>query len=85
MGTEVTFRSAAGAEKRVVTESFKPLIAIVDDDESVCRAVKRLVRSRGYHKAVAPAAQAGYESPPVLSSLKILPPEPLAQREKFIF
>lgn len=25
----------------------KPLIAIIDDDESVCRAVKRLVRSVG--------------------------------------
>jgi FixJ family two-component response regulator len=25
----------------------KPLIAIVDDDESVCRAIKRLVRSLG--------------------------------------
>ena len=25
----------------------KPLIAIVDDDESVCRAMKRLVRSMG--------------------------------------
>ena len=47
MGTEITFRPAAGAEKRVVTESSKPLIAIVDDDESVCRAVKRLVRSLG--------------------------------------
>lgn len=26
-------------------KKFKPLIAIVDDDESVCRAVRRLVRS----------------------------------------
>jgi FixJ family two-component response regulator len=26
---------------------FKPLIAIVDDDESVCRAMRRLVRSLG--------------------------------------
>jgi FixJ family two-component response regulator len=25
----------------------KPLVAIVDDDESVCRAIKRLVRSLG--------------------------------------
>ena len=25
----------------------KPLIAIVDDDESVCRAIKRLLRSLG--------------------------------------
>ncbi len=27
--------------------NVKPLIAIVDDDESVCRALKRLVRSLG--------------------------------------
>jgi FixJ family two-component response regulator len=27
--------------------NFKPLIAIVDDDKSVCRAVRRLVRSLG--------------------------------------
>lgn len=32
--------------KGVLTKS-KPLIAIVDDDESVCRALKRLVRSIG--------------------------------------
>jgi FixJ family two-component response regulator len=36
----------------VFTENFplsksKPLIAIVDDDESVCRAITRLVRSLG--------------------------------------
>jgi FixJ family two-component response regulator len=31
----------------VVTSKSKPLIAIVDDDESVCRAIKRLVRSLG--------------------------------------
>lgn len=30
-----------------MTEKSKPLIAIVDDDESVCRAVKRLIRSLG--------------------------------------
>jgi FixJ family two-component response regulator len=35
------------AEKRCVTEESKPLVAIVDDDESVCRAIKRLVRSAG--------------------------------------
>ena len=28
-------------------KKFKPLIAIVDDDTSVCRAVRRLVRSLG--------------------------------------
>ena len=30
-----------------ITKKNKPLIAIVDDDESVCRALKRLVRSLG--------------------------------------
>jgi FixJ family two-component response regulator len=29
------------------TDKDKPLIAVVDDDESVCRAIKRLVRSLG--------------------------------------
>jgi FixJ family two-component response regulator len=29
------------------TDTGKPMIAIVDDDESVCRALKRLVRSLG--------------------------------------
>jgi FixJ family two-component response regulator len=33
--------------KRHVVSKTKPLIAIVDDDESVCRAMKRLVRSLG--------------------------------------
>jgi FixJ family two-component response regulator len=33
--------------KGFVTNNSKPLIAIVDDDESVCRAIKRLVRSLG--------------------------------------
>lgn len=36
----------ATAREGVLTKS-KPLIAIVDDDESVCRALKRLVRSIG--------------------------------------
>jgi len=31
----------------LVTNTKQPLIAIVDDDESVCRAIKRLVRSLG--------------------------------------
>jgi FixJ family two-component response regulator len=31
----------------IVTDKKKPLIAIVDDDESVCRALERLVRSLG--------------------------------------
>jgi FixJ family two-component response regulator len=33
------------AQEPAVLNKAKPLIAIVDDDESVCRAVKRLVRS----------------------------------------
>lgn len=36
-----------GAVKGLLTEKTKPLIAVVDDDESVCRAIKRLVRSLG--------------------------------------
>jgi FixJ family two-component response regulator len=33
------------AEGLIALNKAKPLIAIVDDDESVCRAVRRLVRS----------------------------------------
>ena len=33
------------AQRPTVLNKAKPLIAIVDDDESVCRAVRRLVRS----------------------------------------
>lgn len=33
------------AERLIALNKTKPLIAIVDDDESVCRAVRRLVRS----------------------------------------
>jgi FixJ family two-component response regulator len=33
------------AERLIALNKSKPLIAIVDDDESVCRAVRRLVRS----------------------------------------
>ena len=39
------FESRCGAEKGFPTYAAKPLIAIVDDDDSVCRAMKRLVRS----------------------------------------
>jgi len=39
------FGSQRCGVKGFVTNNSKPLIAIVDDDESVCRAVKRLVRS----------------------------------------
>jgi FixJ family two-component response regulator len=38
---------SGGAEKGVVTSNAKPRIVIVDGDESVCRAIKRLVRSLG--------------------------------------
>ena len=41
------FRSLAVSEKGFVTDKSAPTIAIVDDDESVCRAIKRLVRSLG--------------------------------------
>ena len=44
---EIAFRVQDEAEKEVVTSNAKPRIAIVDDDESVCRAIKRLVRSLG--------------------------------------
>jgi FixJ family two-component response regulator len=36
---------ATSADRPIALNKSKPLIAIVDDDESVCRAVKRLVRS----------------------------------------
>jgi FixJ family two-component response regulator len=36
---------AATSKKATVLDKLKPLIAIVDDDASVCRAVSRLVRS----------------------------------------
>ena len=39
--------SLCDVKKDCVTEKSKPLIAIVDDDESVRRAIKRLVRSLG--------------------------------------
>jgi FixJ family two-component response regulator len=35
------------SERRTALTKPKPLIAIVDDDESVCRALRRLVRSMG--------------------------------------
>ena len=36
---------ATTADRSIALTESKPLIAIVDDDESVCRAVRRLVRS----------------------------------------
>lgn len=44
---EIWFDLQSSAKKVSVTAKPKPLIAIVDDDESVCRAIKRLVRSVG--------------------------------------
>jgi FixJ family two-component response regulator len=38
---------ATTAQRLITLTKSKPLIAIVDDDESVCRAVRRLVRSLG--------------------------------------
>jgi FixJ family two-component response regulator len=34
-------------QRSIALKNSKPLIAIVDDDESVCRAIRRLVRSMG--------------------------------------
>ncbi len=36
---------STSGQRLIVLQKPKPLIAIVDDDQSVCRAVKRLVRS----------------------------------------
>ena len=36
---------SASAQRPIGLKKSKPLIVIVDDDESVCRAVRRLVRS----------------------------------------
>jgi FixJ family two-component response regulator len=36
---------STGAHRPIALNKSKPLIAIVDDDESVCRAVRRLVRA----------------------------------------
>jgi len=36
---------ANSAQKSIDLKNTRPLIAIVDDDESVCRALRRLVRS----------------------------------------
>jgi FixJ family two-component response regulator len=38
---------SAAEQRSIALNKSKPLIAIVDDDESVCRAIKRLVRSLG--------------------------------------
>jgi FixJ family two-component response regulator len=42
---EIVFPPPGALREGFVTEKPKSLIAIVDDDESVCRAVRRLVRS----------------------------------------
>jgi len=36
---------STSGQRLIVLQKSKPLIAIVDDDQSVCRAVKRLLRS----------------------------------------
>jgi FixJ family two-component response regulator len=36
---------SAAEQRPIALNKVKPLIAIVDDDESVCRAIRRLVRS----------------------------------------
>jgi FixJ family two-component response regulator len=38
---------STSAQRPTALNKTKPLIAIVDDDESVCRALRRLVRSMG--------------------------------------
>jgi FixJ family two-component response regulator len=40
-----------------MTRNGKPFIAIVDDDESVCHAIKRLVRSMGMEAATFASGQ----------------------------
>jgi CheY-like chemotaxis protein len=47
IGMGIVFRSKGCAKWGFVTSKTKPLIAVVDDDESVCRAIKRLIRSLG--------------------------------------
>ena len=44
-----------------MTSKTKPLIAIVDDDESVCRALHRLVRSMGMNVQTFPSGLAFLE------------------------
>jgi FixJ family two-component response regulator len=40
---------AATTQRPIALDKSKPLIVIVDDDESVCRAIRRLVRSVGMY------------------------------------
>jgi FixJ family two-component response regulator len=40
-----------------MTRKSKPFIAVVDDDESVCHAIKRLVRSMGMEAATFASGQ----------------------------
>src|SRR5215831_21177390 len=47
----------ASAGNQYAVKKTKPLIAIVDDDESVCRAIKRLVRSLGMEADTFTSAQ----------------------------
>lgn len=50
--------------------SSKPLIAIVDDDESVCRAIRRLVRSLGMDADTFASGQAFLELVEAMPSQK---------------
>jgi FixJ family two-component response regulator len=54
----------------VITKK-KPLIAIVDDDESVCRALKRLIRSLGMDADTYSSGERFIELIEAMPSLKI--------------
>ena len=55
----------------LITEKSKPLIAIIDDDESVCRAIERLVRSLGMKGDTFTSSQEFIEMVETTSSLNI--------------
>jgi FixJ family two-component response regulator len=46
------------ANIQITPQSAKPLVAIVDDDESVCEATESLMRSIGYEAACFKSAEA---------------------------
>ena len=52
-----------------MTRKSKPFIAIVDDDESVCYAIKRLVRSLGMEAATFASGQE------FIDHIEAMPPE----------
>jgi FixJ family two-component response regulator len=55
----------------LVTDKSKPIIAIVDDDESVCRAIKRLVRSLGMDADTFASGQAFIDLVEAMPSLRV--------------